>query len=269
MLRSFATVDFGLQEMAATAMAPEMTDGKSHRSEGVPDVSISERSTTLAKWTLAVAAVAAAIVAAIATVQYQQATSERPVAKITGLIGPLQWTGDGGRVFHNLSVGTELPGGTVEGMTPGSWFELEFRDGSTVTLTGNSMLTFSDRGQKELHLKAGNLSCNADTSTAGPTNAHLHSFRNARNSGDAVRGRSGTRQYDAQRQRGESTGETVQRWQHGRCHGETPCDRRCRSRNGSGTSSRSGQLVDESIAPGACRRTWQVVAGDGDPRCET
>jgi ferric-dicitrate binding protein FerR (iron transport regulator) len=111
-----------------------------------------------ARW--AWAAVAAAVVVLIATLYFQRPSAERPIAKITGLSGFLQWTGDGGRVFDNLRVGTELPGGTVEGMTPGSWFELEFIDGSTVTISGNSMLTFSDHGQKKLHLKEGNVSGN-------------------------------------------------------------------------------------------------------------
>ena len=52
-------------------------------------------------------------------------------------------------------------------MTPGSWFELEFNDGSTVTISGNSTLTFSDHGQKELHLKEGNVSGNVKPQPAG------------------------------------------------------------------------------------------------------
>ncbi|MCP4003853.1 MAG: hypothetical protein GY725_06620, partial [bacterium] len=93
--------------------------------------------------------------------------AERPIAKITGLSSPLQWTGDGGRVSYDLSVGLELAGGTVEGLAPGSWVELEFNDGSTATISGNSMLTFSDHGQKMLHLKQGNLSSNAKPQPPG------------------------------------------------------------------------------------------------------
>ncbi len=111
---------------------------------------------------------AAAAVIVLATSLYLlRPTAERPIAKVTGLNGSLQWTGDGGRVFHDLSVGTELPGGTVEGMTPGSWFELEFTDGSTVTISGNSTLTFSDHGQKKLYLKEGNVSGNVKPQPAG------------------------------------------------------------------------------------------------------
>ena len=118
-----------------------------------------------ARWPWAVAA--AACIALIANMYYQRPSDERQIAKITGLSGSLQWTGDGGRVFHDLHVGTELPGGTIEGMVPGSWFELEFNDGSTVTISGNSTLTFSDHGQKKLYLKEGNVSGNVKPQPAG------------------------------------------------------------------------------------------------------
>ncbi|MHC4072364.1 MAG: FecR domain-containing protein [Planctomycetota bacterium] len=121
--------------------------------------------TSLARWPWAVAA--AAMVALIVNIYFLRPNAEQGIAKITGLSGSLQWTGDGGRVFHDLRVGTELPGGTVEGMVPGSWFELEFNDGSTVTISGNSTLTFSDHGQKKLHLKEGSVSGNVKPQPPG------------------------------------------------------------------------------------------------------
>jgi len=121
--------------------------------------------TRLARWPWAVAA--AACFALIASVYFQSPSDGLEIAKITGLSGSLQWTGDGGQVFHDLRVGTKLPGGTIEGMVPGSWFELEFNDGSTVTISGNSMLTFSDHGQKKLHLKEGSVSGNVKSQPMG------------------------------------------------------------------------------------------------------
>ncbi len=112
----------------------------------------------LVVWSLATVAAAAVVVAT--AFYFQSPDAEQPIAKITGLSESLEWTGDGGRVLGDLSVGTELPGGTIEGMTPSSWFELEFLDGSTVTISGTSTLTFSDYGQKKLHLKAGKVSAN-------------------------------------------------------------------------------------------------------------
>jgi len=164
---SSAREDYVEQVQWDTRLAEVLREsGDSRRSLREPnandnaDAVFTERTPTMRfpKTLLAIAALI--IVALSATLYFQRPSAQRPIAKITGLSGSLQWTGDGGRVFHDLSVGTELPGGTVEGMTPGSWFELEFIDGSAVTISGSAMLTFSDHGQKELHLKEGNLSGN-------------------------------------------------------------------------------------------------------------
>ena len=103
-----------------------------------------------------------------ATLYYQHVNRDRNIARITGLNGTLTWIGDGGQIVQGagspqtqtrwsnvLSEGAELPGGTIEGMAPDSWFELEFLDGSTGMISGDSILTFSDQGQKELRLKQG------------------------------------------------------------------------------------------------------------------
>ena len=92
--------------------------------------------------------------------QQPEARPELPIAQITKLSGPLLWTGDGGQVNRNLQAGSKLFGGTIEGMAPDAWFELEFNDGSKVVIAGNSMLTISDLGQKELRLREGSFSAN-------------------------------------------------------------------------------------------------------------
>ncbi len=128
--------------------------------------------TTLLRLLLALAAVV--IIALSAGLYFQRASATRriaevsalrqapvpdpPIARISGLSGALIWIGDRGQVVRDLTVGTELAGGTIEGMAPDSWFELQFNDGSTVMIGGASTLTFSDLGQKELHLKQGRLS---------------------------------------------------------------------------------------------------------------
>ncbi len=98
-------------------------------------------------------------------------TTERPVsesiARITGLSGSLIWTGDRGQIVRAVKEGMELAGGTIEGMAPDSWFELQFKDGSAVMISGTSMLTFSDLGQKELRLKVGIFSANVVPQPAG------------------------------------------------------------------------------------------------------
>jgi hypothetical protein len=107
---------------------------------------------------------AAAVVAIVFFIQFfgQQPETETDlsIAQITKLSGPLLWTGDGGLLNRNLQAGSKLFGGTIEGMAPDAWFELEFNDGSQVVIAGNSMLTISDLGQKELRLREGSFSAN-------------------------------------------------------------------------------------------------------------
>ena len=117
-------------------------------------------------------AIAAGIVIALtATFYFQHVNKGRNIARITGLNGTLTWIGDSGQIVQGagspqketrwsnvLSEGAELPGGTIEGMATDSWFELEFLDGSTGMISGDSILTFSDQGQKELRLKQGRFS---------------------------------------------------------------------------------------------------------------
>ena len=92
---------------------------------------------------------------------------------ITSLSGPVEWTGDGGRVTEHLAVGARLPGGTMELLGPDSWINFEFQDQSTVTLTGLSEVTITaqqDRAskqQKALHLKHGHLSASVRPQPSG------------------------------------------------------------------------------------------------------
>ncbi|MAR09561.1 MAG: hypothetical protein CL681_06265 [Blastopirellula sp.] len=97
----------------------------------------------------------------------QPRASEPSIAKITGLSGALIWTGDRGQIVRKITVGTELAGGTIEGLAPDSWFELQFHDGSTVMISGTSVLTFADLGQKKLRLREGRLSANVEPQPDG------------------------------------------------------------------------------------------------------
>ncbi len=104
-----------------------------------------------------------------------EARPEPSIAKVVGLSGSLIWTGNRGEIDRELKVGTELTGGTIEGVAPDSWFELQFNDGSTVMITGTSMLTFADAGQKVLRLKEGNLSASVEPQPAeSPMLIHTH-----------------------------------------------------------------------------------------------
>ena len=115
-----------------------------------------EPRTRFARWPWAVAT--AACVALIASVVLLRPKAELEIVRITELNGAVRWTGSGGQVVPDLYVGSSLPGGTLESLSAESWIGLEFRDGSTVTASGQSVLTISEYRQKELHLHVGSLS---------------------------------------------------------------------------------------------------------------
>ena len=84
--------------------------------------------------------------------------SEPQLATLDSLTGSVRWTGTGGQVVDDVQSGRALTGGTIECLSVDSSANLEFPDGSTVTISGVSALTISDDGHKELHLREGNLS---------------------------------------------------------------------------------------------------------------
>jgi ferric-dicitrate binding protein FerR (iron transport regulator) len=157
----FAQLDAVIREVADTASV-----GAISKASG-SSVSTTKPATT--HYARALLAIAAGIVVALtATLYYQHVNTDRNIARITGLSGTLTWIGNGGQIVQGsgspqaqtrwsnvLSEGAELPGGTIEGTAPDSWFELEFHDGSTGMISGDSILTFSDQGQKVLRLKQG------------------------------------------------------------------------------------------------------------------
>ncbi len=140
---------------------------------GLPRSS-SPSSTTFWKWASGLSTLAAAIAILIlsvlllnetphpvvVTIDKSDVNSGTSVARISGLSGSLIWTGDRGEIVRDISIGTGLAGGTIQGMAPDSWFELQFNDGSTVMISGTSTLTFADFGQKKLRLREGRLSAN-------------------------------------------------------------------------------------------------------------
>ena len=89
----------------------------------------------------------------IAVVLFFRISASPEVARITGLHGAVQWTGEGGVVREVTNVGHVLHGGTLETQSANAWAELKFRDDTTVTVSGRSLLTLSEQQQKVVHLR--------------------------------------------------------------------------------------------------------------------
>ncbi len=163
---SFAQLDAVIREVADTeGVGAILQASGSSVSTPIPIPAM----TRYARVLLAIAA--GIVIALTATFYFQHVNKGRNIARITGLNGTLTWIGDSGQIVQGagspqketrwsnvLSEGAELPGGTIEGMATDSWFELEFLDGSTGMISGDSILTFSDQGQKVLRLKQGRFS---------------------------------------------------------------------------------------------------------------
>ena len=89
------------------------------------------------------------------------------LATLDSLTGSVRWTGTGGQVVDDVQSGRALTSGTIECLSVDSSANLEFPDGSTVTISGMSALTISDDGPKELHLREGNLSATVTSQPEG------------------------------------------------------------------------------------------------------
>jgi ferric-dicitrate binding protein FerR (iron transport regulator) len=169
----FAQLDAVIREVADTQSV-----GAISQASGA-SVSISKPATNL-YFRTSLALALGVIVALSATLYIRHVNSNRSIARVNGLNGSLIWIGNGGQIVQGsgsqqsptrwsnvLSEEAELPGGTIEGTASDSWFELEFHDGSTAMIFGDSILTFSDQGQKELRLKQGRFSADVVPQPAG------------------------------------------------------------------------------------------------------
>ncbi|MDP6545829.1 MAG: ankyrin repeat domain-containing protein [Phycisphaerae bacterium] len=119
------------------------------------------------RW-LALSGIAAAVaIALVAGFLLMRPSAEPAIATITEMNGALQWTGNGGRVVRDFDAGSSLPGGTLESLSADSWAVLTFRDGSTVTVSGQSTLTISEDQQKQIHLREGSVSARVASQPQG------------------------------------------------------------------------------------------------------
>ncbi len=189
-LRSLATIEFGVQDYASRSsfesddelILPKPLSGESHSKISAGAANIGPVPTGRLQpdrplrigpavspwmWVLASAATIALAVGSYVLWSTDSNNGPAAIASIARLSGSIIWTGDGGRVTRELATGQRLSGGTIEGTTPNSWVELEFNDGSTFMISGDSRITFSDFNQKRLHLSKGRLSANVSPQLPG------------------------------------------------------------------------------------------------------
>ena len=110
---------------------------------------------------------AAAAVVFAAVIWMQSGRDAAWVMRAAEVSGSVRWTGQGGSIVDSLAKDAALSGGTVETVSDDAAVTLAFRDGSLITLMAHSAATISDEGQKQVHLREGNLSADVRPQRSG------------------------------------------------------------------------------------------------------
>lgn len=82
---------------------------------------------------------------------------EDPVLTLVDASGSIAWSSDG-EWRTEVSIGDQLAAGTIEAVGETASAQLRFTDGTLISLTGDSELSFSEDGQKRLVLRRGSIS---------------------------------------------------------------------------------------------------------------
>jgi ferric-dicitrate binding protein FerR (iron transport regulator) len=103
------------------------------------------------------AAAAALVALLLAAAGFRAGTRERPVLTFLDGAGTVAWS-RGAEWREDLAPGDRLGAGTLETVGETAAARLRFRDGSTLELAGDTELSFSEDGPKEIFLRRGSLS---------------------------------------------------------------------------------------------------------------
>lgn len=155
-------------DYAAAAM-PMMHPAVESNSDSPAD-QISRKPARAAAWrgiimASSLASLAAAVVAA-GWLGARWMAADRPSVEIIAVGGAASWSGNG-EVLTDLAVGDRLRDGLVSLEGASTFMGMRFHDGTAVTLVGDSILEYGDRGQKHLTLRHGSLSVDARPQPAG------------------------------------------------------------------------------------------------------
>ena len=92
---------------------------------------------------------------------------ERSIVTLAQSSGAVSWSAEGGEWKRALQPGARLRAGTLSVEGGQSSAQLVFRDGSKVTLTGESEAVFAERAQKTMTLRSGALTAEVHPQPAG------------------------------------------------------------------------------------------------------
>ena len=111
---------------------------------------------------LAAGLAAAAAISVAAVILLREGVAPTPIVRVVDYDGSVRWMDDRGNGDTSIAAGSALTGGTLETLTPDSWAEVAFSDGTSLSLAGQSLITIAlVDGQKVLRLREGNLSIEA------------------------------------------------------------------------------------------------------------
>jgi ferric-dicitrate binding protein FerR (iron transport regulator) len=111
---------------------------------------------------LAAGLAAAAAISVAAVILLREGEAPTPIVRVVDYDGSVRWMDDRGNGDTSIAAGSALTGGTLETLTPDSWAEVAFPDGTSLSLAGQSLITIAlVDGQKVLRLREGNLSIEA------------------------------------------------------------------------------------------------------------
>ena len=118
-------------------------------------------------WRVSAIAAGLALLAALGALWFSgRGSGPRAIATLESAAGAVSWS-DGGSQRAGLVAGAVLPEGTLLVESDGGSAQLRFHDGTSLTVSGEAEVGFSDAGQKRLSVRRGTLTAQVQRQPAG------------------------------------------------------------------------------------------------------
>jgi hypothetical protein len=161
-LREDAALRDELRDIAEQAVAM----GDLARSAAARAVALPVTKTPRAAWAMPWALAASIALLAAVGAGLWMGSRETPVLTLVEASGSVAWS-RGGEWRTEVSIGERLTAGTIETVGETATAQLRFADGTLITLTGESELSFSEAERKLLVLRKGSLSAQVKAQPPG------------------------------------------------------------------------------------------------------